>query len=154
MTGFDSTLGLILGGSLLTKVVLVLLAVLSLMSWGIMFAKWIEFRRAERHGLGFLDDFTHARSLDDAVALASRSARSPFTVVFGRALQFIKETTPALGATPDRQARLSASQVEALRLVLDAESGSARETLGRFVPWLATVGSVSPLIGLLGTVLG
>ncbi len=154
MTGLDSPLGLILAGSILTKAVLVLLVALSLASWGIMFAKWLEFRRAERAGLGFLHDFERARTLDDAVALASRSPASPFTAVFGRALQFLRDTTPALQATPERQARLSAAQVEALRLVLDAESGSAREALGRFIPWLATVGSVSPLIGLFGTVLG
>ena len=41
-----------------------------------------------------------------------------------------------------------------MRLVLDAESGKESEVLGQFIPWLATVGSVSPLIGLFGTVLG
>lgn len=46
------------------------------------------------------------------------------------------------------------SQVETLRLVLDAESLTERDRLGRFLPWLATIGSASPLIGLLGTVLG
>ena len=61
---------------------------------------------------------------------------------------------PALPGTSDRGARLSASQVEALRLVLDSESEGGRDRLARFVPWLATIGSVSPLIGLLGTVLG
>ena len=38
--------------------------------------------------------------------------------------------------------------------MLDAESLSERDRLGRFLPWLATIGSASPLIGLLGTVLG
>ena len=68
--------------------------------------------------------------------------------------KFIDETTPALAATDTRHARLSASQVEALRQVLDSASGAVRDQLGRFVPSLATIGSVSPLIGLLGTVLG
>ena len=49
---------------------------------------------------------------------------------------------------------LSASQVEALRLILDSETNSERDRLARFIPSLATIGSVSPLIGLLGTVLG
>ena len=38
--------------------------------------------------------------------------------------------------------------------MLDSETAEERERLSRFVPWLATIGSVSPLIGLLGTVLG
>lgn len=48
----------------------------------------------------------------------------------------------------------AASRVETLRLVLDAEALSERDRLGRWLPWLATIGSASPLIGLLGTVLG
>jgi biopolymer transport protein TolQ len=59
-----------------------------------------------------------------------------------------------MAATTDRSARLSGSQVEALQLVLYAESSKEREALGTLIPWLATVGSVSPLIGLFGTVLG
>jgi biopolymer transport protein TolQ len=49
---------------------------------------------------------------------------------------------------------LSASQVEALRLVLDAETNAERDQLGRYIPALAVIGSASPLLGLLGTVLG
>ena len=59
-----------------------------------------------------------------------------------------------LGGTPERAPRLSASQVEALQLVMDKEGRKERERLERKLPWLATIGSVSPLIGLFGTVIG
>ena len=49
---------------------------------------------------------------------------------------------------------LSGSQIETLHLLLDTQAGEERDRIGRFLPWLATIGSVSPLIGLLGTVLG
>ena len=39
-------------------------------------------------------------------------------------------------------------------MVLDAEAATERDRLGRYLPWLATIGSASPLIGLFGTVLG
>jgi biopolymer transport protein TolQ len=141
-------------GSVETKVVLVLLLVLSLVSWGVMIAKWLEFRRVTAAGRSFLREFEHARGLDDAESAAVRATPSPYVDIFRRALQFLAETRPALGGTPDRSARLSGSQVEALRLVLDSETNAERDRLARFVPWLATIGSVSPLIGLLGTVLG
>lgn len=137
-----------------TKAVLILLAVLSLLSWAIMFAKWRTFSAAEASGTHFVREFERARGIDDAMLLAQRSKPSPFTSVFSRAVQFLNDTKPALGATTDRTARLSGSQVEALRLVLDSQTGREREELSRFIPWLATVGSVSPLIGLFGTVLG
>lgn len=147
-------LELVAAGSLPTQVVLGLLLVLSLLSWGIMLAKWREFRRVQTAGRAFVREFEHARTLADAEKLASEATPTPFTDVFRRAMVFLTETRPALAATTDRGARLSGSQVEALRLVLDAESDAGRDRLGRFITWLATIGSVSPLIGLLGTVLG
>jgi biopolymer transport protein TolQ len=141
-------------GDPLHNAVLLFLVGLSLLSWGIMFAKFGDFRRAEKHGFAFLREFERASSIDAAMLAAQRTTSSPFTAVFARAVQFLNETRPALAASPERSARLSGSQVEALRLVLDAESGAERERLGRFIPWLATISSVSPLIGLFGTVLG
>ena len=149
-----SLTAMILGSDWVTKAVLALLIVLSLLSWGIMFAKWRAFRTAESHGRAFVSEFERARGIDEAASIAQRAKRSAFTAVFARAVQFLSETRPAMAATGDRTARLSGSQVEALRLVLDAESSKEREELGAFIPWLATVGSVSPLIGLFGTVLG
>ena len=150
----QSMLALVLNSDVVTKGVLSLLVLLSLMSWGIMFAKWRAFRVAESNGRLFVRDFERAHGIDEAVMFAQRARPSAFTAVFARAVQFLSDTKPALGATPERTARLSGSQVEALHLVLEAEGGKEREELGRYIPWLATVGSVSPLIGLLGTVLG
>jgi biopolymer transport protein TolQ len=149
-----SLLALILNSDLVTKLVLVLLLVLSGLSLGIMFTKWRAFSVAEKNGDTFVRDFERARSMDEAMMYAQRAKPSAFTAVFARAVLFLNDTKPAMAATSDRSARLSGSQVEALHLVLDAEGGKEREALGRYIPWLATVGSVSPLIGLLGTVLG
>ena len=150
----STPLSMVLESDWITKGVILLLIALSLLSWAIMFAKWRAFSVAESSGRAFVKEFERARGIDEAGVLANRAKPSAFTAVFARAVLFLNDTKPALGATPDRTARLSGSQVEALRLVLDAESAREREELGRFVPWLATVGSVSPLIGLLGTVLG
>lgn len=147
-------LDMIFGGTWETKFVLIVLGVLSLLSWAIMLAKWVEFRRIQRSADAFLHSFERAHRLDDVGTAAGRVRASPFTRVFDRAVQFLSDTTPALAATADRQARLSGSQVEALRLVLDAQSGFERDGLSQYVPTLGTIGSVSPLIGLFGTVLG
>ena len=39
-------------------------------------------------------------------------------------------------------------------MVLAKEVSAERDLMARFIPWLATIGAVSPLLGLLGTVLG
>jgi biopolymer transport protein TolQ len=145
---------MVTNATLVTQIVLGLLAVLSLLSWAVMLGKWVEFRRVRRAADAFMRSFDRAQSLDEVSTLAKHATDSPFTRVFERAVQFLAQTKPALAASPERTARLSGSQVEALRLVLDAETNGERDTLSRFVPTLATIGSVSPLIGLLGTVLG
>ncbi len=136
-----------------TKIVLVLLLVLSLVSWTIMALKWRELRATENAGRAFLREFQRAGGLDEAHAAARETVTNPFTRVLARSLNFFAEMKP--GALRGAAASpLSGSQVEALRLVLDAETVEQRDRLAHFIPWLATIGSVSPLIGLFGTVLG
>jgi biopolymer transport protein TolQ len=145
---------MITNSSPVTQVVLGVLALLSLVSWAVMLGKWREFRKVRKAAGAFMRSFDRAQSLDEVATLAKHATASPFTHVFERAVQFLSQTKPALAASPERTARLSGSQVEALRLVLDAETNAERDVLSRFIPLLATIGSASPLIGLLGTVLG
>lgn len=144
---------LVLNASDETKVVLVVLVVLSLLSWAVMLAKWLAFRNAEASGRAFIAEFHQSRRLEAVASLAKRSKPSAYTRVLQRALQFLQETGLVRG-DDGQPAQLSASQVQALRLVLDAETNTERERLGTWIPTLAMIGSVSPLLGLLGTVLG
>ena len=145
---------LIKSASYVTQGVLALLAFLSLVSWGIMLAKWIEFRSVYRRSRAFLAEFEKASRLEQAVGIAKRVKPSPYTRVFQRAISFLHDTRPLAADGGDVRLQLNASQVEALRLVLDAESNAERDQLGRAIPGLAIIGSASPLMGLLGTVLG
>ena len=145
--------GMVTQSSLILKLVLIVLVVLSLVSWAVMFLKWRELRAAFAAGRVFMHDFERASGLEDAGTIARRNRPSPFTRVFSRAVNFFAEMKP--GALSDAAASpLSGSQVEALRLVLDSETADERDRLAQFIPWLAVIGSVSPLIGLLGTVIG
>ena len=53
-----------------------------------------------------------------------------------------------------RHETLSVTQLEVLQMMFVKEASAERDLMARFIPWLATIGSVSPLLGLLGTVLG
>ena len=152
---------LVMNAGLETHVVLVILVVLSLVSWTIMIGVGRELSRSLRLATGFAREVERASRLSAAGEIAKHSSPNAAQRLLVRALQFIGDATPAQARDPfDDQlaARMSttatASRVETLRLVLDAEALSERDRLGRFLPWLATIGSASPLIGLLGTVLG
>ncbi len=146
---------LVLKATLVTQIVLALLALLSLFSWAVMMGKWLEFRRVNRASRGFLGEFARATRLDQVQSLAKRSRPNPFARVFQRAMDFLHETRPlGVEGGADHHGPMSASQVEALRLVLDSETNAERDVLSRFIPSLAMIGSASPLMGLMGTVLG
>lgn len=146
---------LILSSSLATKVVLVILALLSLFSWAIVLAKWVEFRRASRRNASFIAEFGRVVRLEQAAALAQRSRESAYSRVVACAVGFIHEIrAPATEGADPPSAKLTAAQVEALHLVLDAEYTAERDRIAHYVPSLAVIGSASPLLGLFGTVLG
>ena len=155
---------LIVNSSTMTKVVLALLAFLSLLSWAIMFGVWRSLAKAGKAAEKFWHDFERARTLDEASSLAKRTTAGALPRLFMRAIHFVADArvanqqvreraTPTAGDAP-AAATLSGSQIETLHLVLDSEASDERDRISRFLPWLATIGSVSPLIGLLGTVLG
>ncbi|MGH7668249.1 MAG: MotA/TolQ/ExbB proton channel family protein [Gemmatimonadaceae bacterium] len=162
----NGAIDLITSASLSTKIVLGILAALSLLSWGIILGAWRQLAKAEKGALKFQHAFENAPRLDEAGSLVKRSPAGALPRLFLRAMHFVSETrirnqqafeltnqqpSPAGGAA---SYRLSATQIETLRLLLDAEAAEERDRLGRYLPWLATTGSASPLIGLFGTVLG
>jgi biopolymer transport protein TolQ len=148
-------LDLILVSSLATKLVLGVLVLFSAVSWFLIFAKLWQFRRMRRAADDFFDATEHTARLEDARAAVGRLRSSPFTRLFHEGINFFAEIRPgALAKEPAYDSTLSPTQLEALRMVLETQVDAEYDQLGRYIPWLATFGSVSPLIGLLGTVLG
>ena len=151
----------------LTQGVLILLALLSLISWAVMFGAWREIARTLKAGRTLAREVEKTTRLDQASALIRRAPASPFTRLYMVAIQFVSDTRAINQQARERElddpvnpviappaVSLTGSQVETLHLILDTESTGERDRLGRYLPLLATIASVSPLIGLLGTVLG
>ena len=150
-----SAFDMVVGGTLPTKVVLIALALFSLASWWIIFWKARQFRRVQQQGDDFIDAMERAQRLEDAYNAILVLPESPYARVFRQGVNFFSELRPGAlrqGAAPSQG--LSSAQLEVLRLVLEKEEAEERDELSRGLSWLAVVGSVSPLMGLLGTVIG
>ncbi len=154
---------LVLTSSRETQFVLVVLAVFSLVSWYFIVLKWWQFRRMRQLADRFTAELEKAPRLEDAYHAAMRLPPSPYNRLLREGIHFFSELRPgsmkasgggASGAAPAPQVVLTMTQLEALRMVLAKEVAAERDGAARFIPWLATFGSVSPLLGLLGTVLG
>ena len=145
---------LVLSASLETKIVLIITAVFSLVSWFIIVLKWWQFRRLKKQADRFFSELERTTRLTVAYHAVMKLPPSPYNRLFREALNFYSELRP--GGLKDEKSRvtLTTTQVEALKMVLGKEVAAERDLMARFVSWLATIGSVSPLLGLLGTVLG
>jgi biopolymer transport protein TolQ len=150
-TAFD----MVVGATLPTKIVLTILAVFSLASWWLILAKARQFRAVRRQGDQFLEYMERAQRLEDAYKAIIALPDSPYGRVFRQGVNFFSELRPgALREGAPQTHGLSLTQLEALRLVLEKEEAEEREELARGIGWLAVIGSVSPLLGLMGTVIG
>jgi biopolymer transport protein TolQ len=147
-------LELLLISSVETKVVLAVLLVFSLIAWFIIVLKWWQFRRLHRQGGKFFAELERTTRLQEGYHAAMKQPPSPYNRLFREAINFYSELRP--GALKEEVVRtpLTSTQLESLKLVLMKEVSLEKDMLSRYIPWLATVGAVGPLMGLLGTVLG
>lgn len=147
---------LVTTSSTATKVVLLVLAFFSVLSWFLIVLKWWQFRKLRRDGDQFFTALERTTRLEDAYHAVMKLPPSPYGRILREGVNFFSELRPGAlqGTTEAPAATLSTTQLEALRMMLSKEISAERDLMARFLPWLATVGSVSPLLGLLGTVLG
>jgi biopolymer transport protein TolQ len=136
---------LISRSGVLTFVVLGLLVIFSVYSWTIIFSKLGSFRRARAADRRFLRAFRKANGLE-AVMVASEQYRpAPLVAVFDFGYEEVARQVKARGTINNKVA------VErTLQLGVSEELAK----LERNMNWLATTASVTPFIGLFGTVLG
>ncbi len=153
----SSSWELVLHSSTETKVVLAITIVFSAISWFVIVLKWWQFRRGRRQANRFFAELERTTRLKDAYHAVMKLPPSPFNRLFREGLSFLGDLRPGSlreAGQPPAQGTLSMTQLEALKMVLGKEVASERDHMARFIPWLATIGSVGPLLGLLGTVLG
>jgi biopolymer transport protein TolQ len=132
-------------GSAFTYVILGILVLASLYSWTITFSKLSSFKTARRNDARFLRAFRKATGLE-AVMVASEQFRpAPLVSLFERGYEEVSRQVKSRGSLANQEA-ISRS------LLLGVSEQLSR--LEHNLNWLATIASVSPFIGLLGTVIG
>jgi biopolymer transport protein TolQ len=138
-------LELISNGSVLSYVVLAILVVFSIYSWMVIFSKWSAFGAAKKSDARFLRAFRKASGLE-AVMVASEQFRpSPMVAVFDSGYEEVSRQVKSRGSLGNRDAIMRSLQIGTNQQISRLEHN---------LSWLATTASVSPFIGLFGTVLG
>ena len=147
-------ISLILGAGLVVKLVMLLLLVFSLVSWAIILVKLISLAKAKRESSVFLDLFWSSNELDTLYKKAERLASAPIPAVFRAGyVELVKVTEPRGGLAAGNQ-KGEPGDLETVLRAMKREKRAQVTGLEKAVPFLATVASASPFIGLFGTVWG
>ncbi|MBS0307286.1 MAG: protein TolQ [Proteobacteria bacterium] len=142
-----SLLTLVQQASIVVQVVLAGLTLASLASWAVIFGKLFGLRRVRGGNDGFERDFWSGRSLTEMnQAVGSKPDTAPMERIFASGMrEFLKLREKRL----DAQAQLDGAR-RAMRASLQREL----DVIESHLSFLASVGSVSPYVGLFGTVWG
>jgi len=148
-----SPIELILNASGTALIVMVILLLLSVVSWVMIVQRWLVLSSAARNVLSFEQRFWSGMDLSQLYKEGSQMQKSENVQLVGMENIFragFKEFMRLRQqATVDKEAIMEGAQ-RAMRVAFSREE----EKLERHLAFLATLGSVSPYIGLFGTVIG
>lgn len=130
---------------IVAKIVLLALLAFSVFSWSIMLAKWGALRRARVQSGRFIRAFRKANRLQDVATVSEQFKPSPLVAVFEGGFQEYRRQTGGSGAP---------RSMEAIKRAMQIASSEELTRMEHLMPWLATTGSVTPFVGLFGTVWG
>ena len=144
-----SLFALVANASVLVQVVMAILLFASLASWVMIFQRWIALRRVQKTIDDFEDYFWSGidlRKLYSEIDNANHELTGMETLFVAGFKEYTRLSEQA-GADPDG---VMQGVQRAMRVALTREE----ESLETHLPFLATVGSTSPYVGLFGTVWG
>jgi len=146
-----SILAMVASASLVVQLVLLLLVVVSFMSWYFIFLKAFTIRRAERKTEHFERDFWSGSDLAALFqsAVNHRHSTGSLERIFEAGFREFAKLKSSKGAAAEPSV-----MVDGARRAMRATYQREMDRLEAHLAFLASVGSVSPYVGLLGTVWG
>lgn len=142
-----SLLALFWRASPVVKLVMIMLVLASFWSWAIIIQKFIAFREARREAAIFDRAFWSGEPLDELYDRIGPDPDGPSERIFAAGMtEWRRSLRDDGGMIAGAQARIERS--------MDVAILKATEQLTRGLPFLATVGSTAPFVGLFGTVWG
>ena len=142
----------------LAKFVLLILLLFSAVSWGIILYKIWTYRRAERQSAAFLGVFRKSSKFSEVQAVCPSLPASPLVGLFQSGYAELNAQLRAGSSDGPKPAvpaaRPTLKSLDAVDRALLRATTVELTKLERRVPFLATTASITPFIGLFGTVWG
>jgi biopolymer transport protein TolQ len=144
-----SILNLILNASVVVQLVMLLLVVVSVSSWAAIFRKLFALNRVKGLNETFEREFWSGTSVNDLFSAATKNAKSagPMERIFASGMREFQKLR-------ERRITDTATLMDGARRAMRASFQREMDVVETNLSFLASVGSVSPYVGLFGTVWG
>lgn len=154
--GFESGfIDLIMQSGGLAQAIYLILLVFSISSWAIIFRKLVMFKKVEKQSFAFLKVFHESSKLSDIYKVTGNYKDSPLTGIFLAGYSELNaQLTARPGTGPDSKTTLQIKSIATVERTLRKASNVELTGMEKSLNWLATTGSVTPFVGLFGTVIG
>ncbi len=148
-------MGILAVTGLVVKLVLLVLLYFSVVSWAIIFFKFLQVHRANRESVRFLEFFWKTKRFDSINEQLDRFVHSPLTVLFSEGFTELKKLMEK-GPQKEEPDVVSTEigGIDNIARALRRATNSEIARLEKSLTFLATTGSTAPFIGLFGTVWG
>jgi biopolymer transport protein TolQ len=133
---------------------LIVLAVFSIFSWTIILRKWLTFSQIARKSESFIALFRKSSRLSEIGTACELYRGTPLSSIFNAGYQELNAQIQIIAPKDPNHPVLSDRNFAGIQRALQRASAVELTTLEKSMSWLATTGSVTPFIGLLGTVMG
>ncbi len=140
-------------GGIVVFSVLLILVLASVLSWAIVIAKWMYLKRIAGSSESFTKSFWESRSLNELNGRLADHPYSPVKEVFRTGYAELVRGNQLKEQSSNLQMAISAA-MENLGRALQKARRTERRQMEKYLPILAIIASVSPFIGLFGTVWG
>ena len=134
--------------------VLLLLGVFSLVSWAVIIFKGLALRRAYADSRTFLDVFRKSSKFSEVNSVCAQLASSPLVGVFQAGYHEVNQQVRPPGKDAAAPVKPTVRSLESLSRALVRAATVESTRLDRRISFLATTASVTPFVGLFGTVWG
>lgn len=150
---FGSFWSLVLNSGPIAQAVLLLLVFFSVFSWAIIFKKYKTYSEVSRQSAEFQEIFQDRASLSEIYAECERYPMSPLAGIFKHGYQELKHRVKAAQDDAGRK-EVVVNSMDGLQRTLNKSAMAEMLAMEQSLTFLATTGSVTPFIGLFGTVVG
>jgi len=140
--------------SIFAWIILLLLFVFSLLSWSIIFRKWLTFKHIDQRSRSFVDLFRKSPRLSEVASACALYRGTPLSGIFTAGYQELNAAIQTLHPQNPDHPVLTERHFVGIQRALQRASAAELSLIEKNMSWLATTGSVTPFIGLLGTVVG